>query len=80
MPNILWICTDEQRADTISGYNNDIVQTPRLRQLMNESVTFTMPSSKIRSAPRLEQAFSLVDTGTSPGFRQTASASENLNA
>lgn len=41
MPNILWICTDEQRADTIGGFNNHFVQTPRLRQLMSESVTFT---------------------------------------
>jgi arylsulfatase len=41
MPNILWICTDQQRADTIGGFNNAIVQTPRLRQLMDQSVTFT---------------------------------------
>jgi arylsulfatase A-like enzyme len=41
MPNILWICTDEQRADTIGGFNNDHIHTPRLRKLVDESVTFT---------------------------------------
>jgi arylsulfatase len=41
MPNILWICTDQQRADTIGGFNNEVVHTPRLRQLMSQSVTFT---------------------------------------
>ena len=41
MPNILWICTDQQRADTIGGFNNPHIHTPRLRRLMDESVTFT---------------------------------------
>jgi arylsulfatase len=41
MPNVLWICTDEQRADTIGGFNNDHIHTPRLRRLVDESVTFT---------------------------------------
>jgi arylsulfatase len=41
MPNILWVCTDEQRADTLGGFNNDVIHTPRLRRLIDESVTFT---------------------------------------
>ena len=41
MPNVLWICTDEQRADTIGGFNNDHIHTPRLCKFVNESVTFT---------------------------------------
>ncbi|MES2393002.1 MAG: sulfatase-like hydrolase/transferase [Acidobacteriota bacterium] len=41
MPNILWICTDEQRADTLGGFNNSFLHTPRLRKLIDESVTFT---------------------------------------
>lgn len=41
MPNILWICTDQQRADTIGGFNNPYIHTPRLRRLVDESVTFT---------------------------------------
>jgi arylsulfatase A-like enzyme len=41
MPNILWICTDQQRADTLGGFNNDVIRTPRLRRFIDESVTFT---------------------------------------
>jgi len=41
MPNILWICADQQRFDTISGLNNQHVRTPNLQKLMGESVTFT---------------------------------------
>lgn len=41
MPNILWICTDMQRFDTIEGLNNDSIHTPHLRKLMSESVTLT---------------------------------------
>lgn len=40
-PNILWICTDMQRFDTIEGLNNDSIHTPNLRKLMAESVTLT---------------------------------------
>lgn len=41
MPNILWICADMQRFDTIEGLNNDYIHTPNLRKLMSESVTLT---------------------------------------
>jgi len=41
MPNILWICPDMQRFDTIEGLNNDVIHTPNLRKLMAESVTLT---------------------------------------
>ena len=41
MPNILWICPDMQRFDTIEGLNNNYVHTPNLRKLMSESVTLT---------------------------------------
>jgi arylsulfatase len=41
MPNILWICPDMQRFDTIEGLNNDVIHTPNLRRLMAESVTLT---------------------------------------
>ena len=40
-PNILWICPDMQRFDTIEGLNNDAIHTPNLRRLMAESVTLT---------------------------------------
>lgn len=41
MPNILWICPDMQRFDTIEGLNNEVIHTPNLRRLMSESVTLT---------------------------------------
>ena len=41
MPNILWICTDQQRADTIAGLGNPRINTPNLDALMKQSVTFT---------------------------------------
>lgn len=41
MPNILWICPDMQRFDTIEGLNNQYIHTPNLKKLMAESVTLT---------------------------------------
>jgi arylsulfatase len=41
MPNILWVCCDQQRFDTIQGLNNPRVRTPNLNNFMGESVTFT---------------------------------------
>jgi len=41
MPNILWICPDMQRFDTIEGLNNEHIHTPNIRKLMSESVTLT---------------------------------------
>ncbi len=41
MPNILWVCTDQQRFDTLAGLSNSIIKTPNLQKFMSESVTFT---------------------------------------
>ena len=41
MPNILWVCTDQQRFDTIQGLSNDVIKTPNLQKFMADSVTFT---------------------------------------
>ncbi|HEY3454893.1 MAG TPA: sulfatase-like hydrolase/transferase, partial [Bryobacteraceae bacterium] len=41
MPNVLWICADQQRFDTIEGLNNTHIRTPNLQKLMAESVTCT---------------------------------------
>src|SRR4051794_27351124 len=41
MPNVLWICADQQRFNTIQGLNNENIRTPNLRKFMDESVTFT---------------------------------------
>ena len=40
-PNILWVCTDQQRYDTIHGLNNPHINTPNLDRLMKEGVTFS---------------------------------------
>ena len=41
MPNILWVCTDQQRFDTIQGLSNSLIRTPNLQKFMGEAVTFT---------------------------------------
>lgn len=40
-PNILWICTDQQRFDTIAALGNPHINTPNLDRLVAEGVTFT---------------------------------------
>ncbi|MEJ7640096.1 MAG: sulfatase-like hydrolase/transferase [Singulisphaera sp.] len=39
-PNILWICTDQQRFDTLGCYGNPRVRTPRIDGLAASGVTF----------------------------------------
>ena len=39
-PNILWICTDQQRWDTISSLGNNCIRTPNIDRLANEGVAF----------------------------------------
>ncbi|MBV7332958.1 sulfatase-like hydrolase/transferase [Chloroflexi bacterium TSY] len=40
-PNILWICTDQQRYDTIGALNNPHIRTPNIDRLVGEGVAFT---------------------------------------
>ncbi len=40
-PNILWICTDQQRYDTIGTLGNPHVSTPNIDSLACEGVAFT---------------------------------------
>jgi arylsulfatase len=40
-PNILWICTDQQRYDTIAALGNRHVSTPNIDRLVSEGVAFT---------------------------------------
>ncbi len=40
-PNILWICTDQQRWDTIGCLGNDRIDTPNIDRLAAEGVAFT---------------------------------------
>ena len=39
-PNILWICTDQQRWDTIAALGNDHIRTPNMDKLVHEGVAF----------------------------------------
>ena len=40
-PNILWLCTDQQRFDTIHALGNARINTPHLDQLCADGVAFT---------------------------------------
>ncbi|HET7558906.1 MAG TPA: sulfatase-like hydrolase/transferase, partial [Limnochordia bacterium] len=40
-PNILWLCTDQQRFDTLGCTGNPFVRTPRLDRLSEDGVHFT---------------------------------------
>jgi arylsulfatase A-like enzyme len=42
-PNLLFIWTDEQRADTMKIYGNHKIHTPNLNKLASESVVFQNP-------------------------------------
>lgn len=39
-PNILWICTDQQRVDTLGCYGNEVVDTPNIDKLAQKGVLF----------------------------------------
>ena len=39
-PNILWICTDQQRFDTLGCYGNEFVDTPNLDKLAEKGILF----------------------------------------
>lgn len=40
LPNILWICTDQQRFDTLGCYGNRFVRTPNVDRLAQNGVLF----------------------------------------
>ncbi len=40
-PNVLWVCTDQQRYDTIGALGNEYVSTPNIDRLVGEGVAFT---------------------------------------
>ena len=39
-PNILWICTDQQRSDSLGCYGNPIVRTPNIDAIAKQGVRF----------------------------------------
>jgi len=40
-PNILWICTDQQRHDTIGALGNECINTPHIDRLVREGTAFS---------------------------------------
>jgi arylsulfatase A-like enzyme len=40
LPNILWICTDQQRFDTVGALGNPHIRTPNIDRLVREGVVF----------------------------------------
>lgn len=40
-PNILWICTDQQRYDTIACLGNKYIRTPNIDRLASQGTAFT---------------------------------------
>lgn len=40
-PNILWICTDQQRTETLGCYGNPFVRTPNIDSLATHGIRFT---------------------------------------
>ncbi|MBN1581772.1 MAG: sulfatase-like hydrolase/transferase [Anaerolineae bacterium] len=45
-PNVLWICTDQQRFDTVHALGNAHIRTPNLDRLVAEGVAFTRAFSQ----------------------------------
>jgi arylsulfatase len=41
-PNILWICSDQQRFDTLGCYGNPFVRAPNLDCLAETGTWFTI--------------------------------------
>ena len=37
-PNVLWICTDQQRFDTLGCYGNEFVSTPNIDRIARNGV------------------------------------------
>ena len=38
--NLVFICTDQQRTDTMAAYGNDWIETPNLNDLSSRSFVF----------------------------------------
>ena len=40
-PNVLWLFTDQHRADTVNALGNSVIDTPSLNRLCREGTAFT---------------------------------------
>ena len=62
-PNLLFIFTDEQRADTMAAYGNNDIRTPNLNLLSKQSFVF---ENAYASQPVCTSSRSTILTGTYP--------------
>ena len=62
-PNLLFIFTDQQRADTMACYGNRMIETPNLNRLSDESFVF---ENAYVSAPICSPSRSTIMTGLWP--------------
>ena len=62
-PNLIFIMTDQQRADTMAAYGNDVIQTPNLNTLAAESFVYERAYD---SQPVCTPARSTIMTGLYP--------------
>lgn len=62
-PNIVWIMTDEQRADSLKCYGNKLAKTPNLDLLAQNGVLF---ANHFVNAPQCVPSRTCILTGTYP--------------
>ncbi len=67
-PNILWVCTEHQRFNTVHALGNDQIRTPNLDRLVAEGVAFTHAFCQ---NPVCTPSRSSLMTGMYPGRIQT---------
>ena len=56
-PNILWVCTEHQRFDTIHALGNPFIRAPNLERLVSEGVDVTHAFARTRSVRRADDDF-----------------------
>ena len=76
-PNILWICTDQQRYDTIACMGNPHIRTPNLDRLAAEGVAF---SHAFTQSPVCTPSRACFLTGRYPRTTRTRQNGQNIPA
>lgn len=66
-PNILWICADGQRYDTVGALGNQHIRTPFLDRLVDSSAAFTRAHTQATMCPPSRVSFMAT---VSPGPRR----------
>ncbi|HUT92024.1 MAG TPA: sulfatase-like hydrolase/transferase [Thermoguttaceae bacterium] len=73
-PNVLWICTDQQRFDTIRALGNGRINTPNLDRLVEGGVTLTRAFSQSPVCTPSRAAFLTGRYPRTTGCRQNGQA------